>query len=161
MRPFPKRTYTNLRDAVADLRFLRRRRRDIRRLFKGKMGISRAFRERIMLAVTHVNGCRYCSYAHTHEALKRGMREGEIRALLNGELGDVPERELPAVLYAQHHAETRGVPDADARRRFEAAYSLEEVQAIDLTLRVILAGNYWGNLLDLVLFRLSFGRLGA
>ena len=44
--------------------------------------ISPDFRERLMLAVTAVNGCRYCSYAHTRAALKGGLSREEISGLL-------------------------------------------------------------------------------
>ncbi len=37
--------------------------------------INATFQERIMLAVTEVNGCEVCSYYHTKEALKAGLSE--------------------------------------------------------------------------------------
>ena len=69
--------YDLLADAMAHLG-------DIRRAHSGKR-VSKAFSERIMLAVTVVNGCRYCSYYHTSVALKAGMSEGEIRDMLGGD----------------------------------------------------------------------------
>jgi len=48
--------------------------------------IHRKFIERIMLAVTQVNGCRLCSYAHTKIALENGLEQNEISALLSGDL---------------------------------------------------------------------------
>ncbi|MGM0384652.1 MAG: carboxymuconolactone decarboxylase family protein [Actinomycetota bacterium] len=38
--------------------------------------------ERIMLAVTEVNGCPACSWAHTRMALREGMSGEEISALM-------------------------------------------------------------------------------
>lgn len=38
--------------------------------------IGKDFVERIMMAVTEVNGCRYCSYFHTRVALKAGIKKG-------------------------------------------------------------------------------------
>lgn len=35
-----------------------------------------------MLAVTQVNGCRYCSYVHARMALQAGLSEQEIRTVL-------------------------------------------------------------------------------
>ncbi|WP_378936781.1 carboxymuconolactone decarboxylase family protein [Metabacillus herbersteinensis] len=35
--------------------------------------------ERIMLAVTEVNGCEFCSYSHTKIALEQGMSQEEIK----------------------------------------------------------------------------------
>ena len=43
----------------------------------GKM--DKAFLERIMLAVTEVNGCAACSYYHTKVALEEGFSAEEIR----------------------------------------------------------------------------------
>ena len=67
---------------LADLRSALRRHR-----------INRLFAERIMLAVTQANGCRYCSYAHTHIALKAGIPTAELRGLLSGEFNQSPEEE--------------------------------------------------------------------
>jgi AhpD family alkylhydroperoxidase len=48
--------------------------------------VSHAFIEKIMMAVTQVKGCRYCSYAHTHLALKAGVSEAELRQLMAANL---------------------------------------------------------------------------
>ncbi len=40
--------------------------------------LSEHFMERIMLAVTEVNGCPLCSFAHTKMALESGMSNEEI-----------------------------------------------------------------------------------
>nr|WP_237713710.1 carboxymuconolactone decarboxylase family protein [Rhodococcus sp. P14] len=63
-----------------------------------------------MLAVTEVNGCGACSYAHTKIALGAGMSSAEIRNILAGVLDDVPDSEVAAVLFAQHYADTRATP---------------------------------------------------
>ena len=64
--------------------------------------------KRLMLAVTAVNGCRYCSYYHAQEALKAGLPDEELQMLLEGVVDDAPPEELPALLYAQHWAEAEG-----------------------------------------------------
>jgi len=45
------------------------------------------FKERIMLAVTEVNGCELCSYVHTKISLSSGMNSSEIKEILNGMIG--------------------------------------------------------------------------
>ncbi|WP_085558880.1 carboxymuconolactone decarboxylase family protein [Carnobacterium iners] len=40
------------------------------------------FMERIMLAVTQVNGCSVCSYTHTKMALEVGMKSEKIKNIL-------------------------------------------------------------------------------
>jgi len=75
--------------------------------------MSSEFIERIMLAVTEVNGCEVCSYAHTKIALEQGMSEEEIGKLLSGDTEDIPAEEAPAIFFAQHYADTRGNPSRD------------------------------------------------
>ena len=48
--------------------------------------IPAAFRERLMMVVTEVNGCRYCSYFHARAALAAGVSQEELRSLLGGNL---------------------------------------------------------------------------
>jgi len=67
-RFFTKRTYRNLGDAVTIHGMLRK----IKILMRGE-SLDKKFRERMMLAVTEVNGCRYCRYAHTRIALFCGL----------------------------------------------------------------------------------------
>ena len=116
-----------------------------------------AFRERLMLAVTTVNGCRYCSYAHARLALAAGLDAEEVRALGAGDLAGCPPEQLPAVLYAQHWADADARPNSAAHARFVASYDPATVRAIELVLRVIRIGNLLGNTLDAGLQRLTFG----
>lgn len=123
--------------------------------------ISPAFRERLMLAVTAVNRCRYCSYAHTKQALIEGISEDEVDALQAGIVEKCPQEELPALLYAQHWAETQGRTDPESRVRMNELYDRRTFDAIELTLQTIQVGNLLGNTLDYILYRSSFGRFGA
>jgi AhpD family alkylhydroperoxidase len=101
-----------------------------------------------MLAVTQVNRCRYCSYAHTRAALKAGVTEEEIQELISGGLGSVPVREREAVLFAQHYAETEGHPDPKAWKRVVDTYGPDAARDIQSYVRVITFANLWGNTLD-------------
>jgi AhpD family alkylhydroperoxidase len=132
----------------------------MKELMRGDI-IDAAFRERLMLAVTAVNGCRYCSWAHAKQALVTGITGDEVRSLLTGEVGNSPAAELPALLYAQHWAESGGRPELAARAQLVETYGAETVQAIELSLRTIQWGNLSGNTFDYILYRLSFGRLGG
>jgi AhpD family alkylhydroperoxidase len=122
--------------------------------------ISHAFRERLMIAVTSVNECRYCAYFHSHVARAAGIAPHEIVQLLRGEFADAPAEEMPALFYAQHWAETNAQPDPAMRAKFVETYGNETAQAIEFVLRMIRVGNLLGNLGDYILYRLSFGRLG-
>ena len=122
--------------------------------------ISPAFRERLMLAVTAVNGCRYCSYFHTGEALRSGLSQEEISRLLSGEFAACPPEEAPAVIYAQHWAESNARPDPVALQKLQEIYGPEKADAIQIILRMIRTGNLSGNSWDYLLYRVSFGKWG-
>ncbi|MBN1178956.1 MAG: carboxymuconolactone decarboxylase family protein [Anaerolineae bacterium] len=157
---FRRRIYRNLGELVADFRSVMAQRKAIRPLMRGEV-IDSAFRERLMLAVTAVNECRYCSYAHAREALAKGISPEELEALQNGMFEGSPPDEVPALLYAQHWAESEGHPEAALHAQMVARYGEQTMAAIDLALQMIRAGNLSGNTFDYLLYRLSFGRLGG
>ena len=131
MMRFKKRTYSSLRQLVKDLVFPFRNRKQLREV-KNKGLLSPAFQERLMLAVTSVEGCRYCSYFHSKLALKGGMTREEIGKLLSGDFEDCPEEESMAVLYAQHWAESNAHPDPEAVQKLQETYGPERVEAIHI-----------------------------
>lgn len=102
------------------------------------------FIERIMLAVTEVNGCPVCSYGHTKMALEAGLPEEEIRLMLDGEVAQAPGAELPAIMFAQHYADTKGHPDADAWQVVVDTYGPEQARGILGAIRMIMWGNAYG-----------------
>ena len=153
---FMKRTY-KLGEFFADNYFLAKNIRNIRRVTRKKL-IPNAFRERLMLSVTSVYGCRYCCWAHTREALRSGVNQKEVAGLLAGSLDNCPEEEAVALLYAQHWADSDARPDPEAVGRLEEAYGTEKAEAINLILRMIRVGNLMGNTWDRFLYRLPFGR---
>lgn len=160
MKTFQRRTYRNLGEFLTDFRRIMARRKEIRTLMSGDV-ISPAFRERLMLAVTAVYRCRYCSYAHAREALSRGVPQAEIEALGEGFFEGSPSEEVPALLYAQHWTEANGEPEPAVRDRVVAQYGEHVVEAMDLALRMIRMGNLTGNTWDYFLHRISFGWWGA
>jgi AhpD family alkylhydroperoxidase len=155
-----KRTYRNPREFFSDMIFLLKKSGRMRYLMRRNM-LSEAFRERLMLAVISVYGCRYCNWAHTREALKSGVAPEEIAQLLKGSIDSCPEEEATAVLYAQHWADCDTNPDHEAISRLVETYGLEKAENIDLVLRMIRVGNLTGNTWDAFLARVSFGVLGS
>ena len=111
---------------------------------KRKKELSPKFIERIMLAVTEVNGCAICSYAHTKKALESGMSNEEIQKMLSGIIDDVPTREVPAVIFAQHYADTRGNPTLESWQRIVEIYGLSKAKGILGSVRSIMIGNAYG-----------------
>jgi AhpD family alkylhydroperoxidase len=154
---FRKRRYGSIREFAADLAFPFRKRKQLKQMKAGGL-ISAAFRERLMLAVTAVNGCRYCSYFHASQALKSGIAAEEVEQLLAGIVDNCPEDEMTAVLYAQHWAETNAHPDPEAVDKLMQTYGVQKAEAIELILCMIRLGNLAGNSWDCFLYRISFGK---
>jgi AhpD family alkylhydroperoxidase len=116
------------------------------RLLSARMAglVSARLAERIMLAVTEVNGCEVCSYAHTRIALENGMSPKEIRMLLAGDTGAVPVDESLAIVFAQHYADTRGNPSRDSWQRLVDAYGSAKSLGILAAARMMMIGNAVG-----------------
>ncbi len=108
----------------------------------GKM--NKPFLERIMLAVTEVNGCAMCSYYHTKVALEEGFSEEEIRNMLGGKFADVPQEELEGVLFAQHYADQRGKPTRESWQRVVDTYGETGAYGVLAVTRMIMMGNATG-----------------
>ena len=117
--------------------------------------LSGHFTERLMLAVTEVNQCAMCSYAHTKMALESGMDIKEIEAMLAGDHTDVNEEELPAILFAQHYAESRGLPSRAAWQAVTRRYGEAKSFAVLGAIRMMMVGNIYGIPLGSLLARFS------
>jgi len=112
---------------------------------KKKGLISYSFQERLMLAVTEVNGCALCSYAHTKMALEAGLSAQEINDLLSGSnQEDTPEDELNAILFASYYAECRSKVDNKIWNKIVNEYGIEKALGILASIRIITVGNVYG-----------------
>ncbi|MFU2192150.1 MAG: carboxymuconolactone decarboxylase family protein [Methanobacterium sp.] len=111
---------------------------------KKNKSLSPKFIERLMLAVTEVNDCALCSYAHTKRALESGMSNEEIQNMLSGVMEDVPSDELEAVIFAQHYADTRGNPTRESWERIIEIYGESKAKGILGSIRTIMIGNTYG-----------------
>jgi len=120
--------------------------RTMKYMFKAKKNreLSQKFIERIMLAVTEVNDCAICSYAHTKKALESGMDSEEIQKMLSGIIEDVPDDEIAAVMFAQHYADTRGNPTIESWQRIVEIYGTSRAKGILGSIRTIMIGNTYG-----------------
>jgi AhpD family alkylhydroperoxidase len=158
-RTFSRRLYKNGSEFLDDIRFITGNRRQVRSALREL--VQPDFRERLMLVVTDVNGCRYCSYGHGLAALKAGVPQEQIDELSAGLIpSGAPREEIPALLYAQHWAERNAHPEPQATARLVEIYGADKAEAIQILLRMIRVGNMLGNQGDYILFKLSFGRIG-
>ncbi len=117
--------------------------------------IDRAWAEKLMLAVTAVNDCRYCMAFHRGLATRAGVSDDELRAVVSHQFGDLPLHEIVALAFAQHYAESGGRPDSASRQRLIEAYGADAARDIVAYLRAITVGNLLGNTFDALLERLK------
>jgi AhpD family alkylhydroperoxidase len=158
-KKFLRRVYSRPSEFIRDFRYISSRREIIRRAMREI--IPADFRERLMMVVTEVNGCRYCSSYHSQIALTSGVPESQLRELLTGSIPqDAPSEELPALLYARHWAESGANPDPQAENHLREVYGEEKFQAIEILLRMIRVGNLLGNTADYWLYLATFGMFG-
>jgi len=115
--------------------------------------VNHAFAEKIMMVVTSVNGCRYCSYGHSRAALAAGIPEAELQKLMLLDLGTFPENEVVALTFAQHYAESCCNPDPAAWQRVTSYYGEETANDMLTYMRMITFGNLLGNTFDALLSR--------
>ena len=95
-----------------------------------KKFLSEEFIEKIMLAVTEVNGCAICSYAHTKMALKLGFTDKEIASILSNDGKSISNEEAKAIFFSQHYAEAQGKPDKEAYQAVINAYGKDKTKVI-------------------------------
>lgn len=157
---FQRRYYDSWSKFISDLKYLFSSRAQIKTAMSSPK-LDPAFRERLMLAVTEVNLCRYCRTFHVGQARQAGITIEEIAAYLKGAIPDeVPEEQKLAVCYARHWAETDSQPDPDYIGQVREIYGSDGFQAINVVLRMIRMGNLLGNTWDYLLFKISFGSWG-
>ena len=122
---------------------------------------SRRLREKVMLACTQVNDCRYCAWAHTHLALKNGIDPATIQALLGACASTaVSDDESIAILYAQHFAERAGNVTKEASTRLGSAFTTTQIREINAYLYAIYFANLSGNTFDALLLRMRGKKAG-
>ncbi|HAA64970.1 MAG TPA: alkylhydroperoxidase, partial [Thermoanaerobacter sp.] len=94
-------------------------------------------------------------YFHAKEALRAGMSNEEVKKLLSGEFGDVPDDQLAALLFAEHYAETAGNFDEEAYKKLVETYGEDYTYSIMRAIRAIMVGNTHGNAFSALVNRLK------
>ncbi|MFA6843285.1 MAG: carboxymuconolactone decarboxylase family protein [Bacilli bacterium] len=111
---------------------------------KNKKVMDKMFVERVMLAVTEVNGCKMCYQGHAKMALESGLTETEINELVNNNQDNVPQHQQVALLYATHYADVSGRPDKEATKKLFDTYKRGIAKSIISAIRMIMLGNTLG-----------------
>ncbi|MCF7932972.1 MAG: carboxymuconolactone decarboxylase family protein [Acholeplasmataceae bacterium] len=106
--------------------------------------VSKKTIERLMLAVTEVNGCEVCSFAHTKMALKQGFTKEEIHAMLTASGEFIPKEEAVAIFFAQHYAESKGTPAKESYERFIATYGKKNGRVMRHAIQMMMYANLTG-----------------
>lgn len=105
------------------------------------------------------HGCPLCSYAHTKMALEMGMQEEQIEELLGGELKNIPQEQLKAVLFGQPYAEMKGKPSRLAWEEIVHVYGEDTATGILGTIRIMMVGNIWGVVIGLLKDRIQLKKV--
>jgi AhpD family alkylhydroperoxidase len=116
--------------------------------------VSPAFAERLMLATTAVNECRYCARFHAGLARQAGVDPSTVDAILERDgVAVVDDHERPALVFAQRYAETDGHPGREAIATLVDIYGPETAADLRAYVRAIHAANLLGNTVDAVGYR--------
>lgn len=104
-------------------------------LFRRESGFSPAEQEVIFLAVSAMNGCRYCTAAHSMIADKKsGVAPDVLKAIRAGET--IPDARLGALFdFTQAMVRSQGAPDRNAVDAFLAA-GFDEVKVLYVILAI-------------------------
>ena len=150
---FNKRIFADPASLRRELDYLLKHPSELKAAFRSGR-ISHPFAERIMLAVTGVNGCRYCSFGHAQAAAQSGISEEEVAQLLTGDLDRVDPAEAVALAFAMHFADSNGNPLPEMVAQLETSYGADAACDILMIIRMIMLGNLAGNTFDALLYRL-------
>jgi len=112
------------------------------------------FREELMLAVSRLNGCRYCSWGHHEWAQISGVSNQELAQLEQLDPSGFDRRKWVAISYARAlvKEDFRRV-QPELRRAVQHKYSPREIRQIELIANVMDVGNRTSNTFDAMLSR--------
>ncbi len=117
--------------------------------------ISRQFSEKIMLALTSVNKCRYCTLLHTSAALKVGCSSQEISDIFSFNIENLKEDEKIALVFAQTYAQNNTMVSREDLKCLVSYYGKEKAQDILNYIYMFYIGNLTGNTVDAFRSRLN------
>jgi len=110
--------------------------------------MSTGFAERVMMAITAINGCRYCSWVHTRMGQHSGSSSKDILEIYSMNFKNVDKGERVALTFAQHYAETDRQPTEESVRKLVSTYGAKKSQDILNYINMIYLANLVGNTID-------------
>lgn len=121
----------------------------------GKKEVDPGFREELMLAVSRLNGCRYCSWGHHEWAQISGVSNEELAQLEQLDPKGFDRRKWVAISYVRALVQENFVRvQPELRRAMQHKYSAREIRQIELIANVMDVGNRGSNTFDAMLSRL-------
>lgn len=118
--------------------------------------MNKKLKERIMLAITEVNGCELCSYIHTSIALKSGMTREQIKLILGGDTSNIPIEDAVAVMFGQEYAYSKENPSINSIDRLINDYGIQKANLVMAACHMITMTNGMGISMHLFLNRIKF-----
>ncbi len=119
--------------------------------------LSFALREKVFLAVTSINDCRFCEWGHTHWAMAHGVSLEEVNQILGLQTESLEAKnaaEAAAILFGQHYAEQLDQFAPESIENLRKYYSDAQVTEILAYVRFITFTNLSGNTVDAFFDRL-------
>ncbi len=155
------RTFSSPREAIGDLLGVALRSRPLAAAYLGGE-LDPDLRERVMVAVSHVNSCRGCTFVHERWASRAGVSAEDLEAIGLGDLAGLEARDRAAIAYAAALAEARFRRPVDANLTAAAADLLTpgELAAVEATARAMALANLSANTAEELFDRLR-SRAGA
>jgi AhpD family alkylhydroperoxidase len=121
-----------------------------------KQEIDPGFREELMLVVSQLNGCRFCSWGHHEWAQISGVPDEELARLEQLDPSGFDRRKWLAISYVRALVkEDFKRVQPGLRRAMQHKYSPEEIRQIELIAKVMDVGNRGSNTFDAMLSRLK------
>lgn len=116
-------------------------------LFRGESAFTSAEQEVIFLSISKVNGCDYCTAAHSMIADKvSGVPAPVLDAIRSGQ--DIPDPKLAALFkFASEMTISRGLPTEESAKSFQAqGYTEKHIMYVVLAIAVKTLSNYSNHL---------------
>ncbi len=117
--------------------------------------IDPGFREELMLAVSRLNGCRYCSWGHHEWAQISGVSNEELAQLEQLDPAGFDRRKWLAISYVRALVkEDFARVEPELRRAMQHKFTPDEIRKVEVIAKVMDIGNRGSNTFDAMLSRL-------